>query len=110
MQNYGMYLVSQILLFVVQLAVTSLIVIIHRMTPAIVKWIDRHTTNTERKILQQIGSEAIAFAEHTFATSDAQTKLNGALNYALSVTKLKKLDVTPDEVLAVLKTALPSAQ
>lgn len=110
MHELWVTILSKTLLWLIQVLVVSFLVGVHRYAPALHRWVDHHTTLTERQVLAQIGKEAFRYAETVFTSSPGQVKLDQALKYAANVAQNKGLKVSEQELQSAIEQAVQDAK
>lgn len=110
MHQVWLEVLNRLLLLAVQVVVVAALVVFHRYAPVVKKWIDHHTTLTERQILSLVGKEAFRYAESAFAGAPGQVKLDQALKYASRVAESKGLDVSESEFRSAIEQAVQDAK
>lgn len=71
----------------------------------VVNWLQAHATAKQRDTLHRLGEEAFAFAKTVYVNSDGPSKLAAAMAYFSSRLKEQGINVTPDEMRAVIEKA-----
>ncbi len=105
-----MSVLQHLALLLLQLVVISLLVLAHRLQPAVARWLVQHTTAKERALLRELAREAYWLAEQSLPGATGQEKLSVALQYLAGIGKRLGLAVTPDEVRAAIEVAVAEAK
>ncbi|GGJ02011.1 hypothetical protein GCM10010885_09050 [Alicyclobacillus cellulosilyticus] len=110
MNALWMSVLQHLALLLLQLVVISLLVLAHRLQPAVARWLVQHTTAKERALLRELAREAYWLAEQSLPGATGQEKLSVALQYLAGIGKRLGLAVTPDEVRAAIEVAVAEAK
>jgi hypothetical protein len=70
-----------------------------------INWLQAHSTAKQRDTLHRLGEEAFAYAKTVYVNSDGPSKLAAAMAYFSSRLKEQGINVTPDEMRAVIEKA-----